>query len=319
MILITLLVPMYNEEKNIKRCVETLKNQNNQNFNVIFIDDGSTDFTIQFLEDALSYDISFNYKIVRQINRGACEARRVGAAISNTPYIMAYDCDDYLSIDMVNEFYNTYSIYSNADIIMPRMSIQNNDGTWRNLLFFSNDKVLNPEECVKNTLQGWNVHGCFAIKRKVFLKSYNDYMVYNSNNTNYVNNDEVITRLNFSNSQLIIRNEAIYYYCHNLASTTKSINQNLYLTIYNAIILDKIYSSDSYLYEALKINLISNLWGMHQFLKQNKSDITNLPNWNMAIREGLKHLKSLKILRLIPFKQKVKLAILVFDANLNPL
>ena len=41
--LISIIVPMYNEQENVKQCVDVLKKQSNQNFDVIFIDDGSTD------------------------------------------------------------------------------------------------------------------------------------------------------------------------------------------------------------------------------------------------------------------------------------
>lgn len=310
MILITLIVPMYNEAKNIKQCTTILKNQLNQNFKVVFIDDGSTDNTISILQDELKNDINFTYKIVQQSNQGAAGARKSGIHHSNTEYIMFYDCDDLLSNNMVQEFYKTYSKNQDADIIMPKMSIQIQDGSWKDFEFYSTDAFLKPLDCVKNSLSDWRVHGCFSIKKDIILKSYNDYKKYNPKNENFINNDEVVTRLNFLNSQKIVRSNGIYYYCYNENSTTKKINPIAYLQINNALIMDKIFSNLPDLYYVTKLELLNTIWDKFRFKQIYKDKLKNLSDWDALLKYSINELDYFKLLQVLPIKDKVKLSIL---------
>ncbi|MGS4874670.1 glycosyltransferase family 2 protein [Acinetobacter nosocomialis] len=89
--LVTVIVPMYNEEKKVALCVDVLKKQTNQNFDVIFINDGSTDNTVKILKECLGLDTYFNYKIITQENQGAAAARENGIQQADTDFV--YPCE----------------------------------------------------------------------------------------------------------------------------------------------------------------------------------------------------------------------------------
>ena len=241
--LLTIIIPMFNEQDNIENCINSLTKQSNQNFVAIFIDDGSSDSTLLRLKRYLNQGISFEYKIIEQINKGAAAARQAGIKMSKTKFIMYFDCDDDISSDIIEHIYKEYNKNNDIDIVIPNMSIQKANGDWCDFHFYTGDIKLEPLDCVKESLRNWGVHGCFAIKKSIIIKSYEDYYSYNVNRENYINNDEVITRLNFSNSKEIVRIDSTYYYKHNLYSTTKKINNKKYLTIKNSIILNEIYFS----------------------------------------------------------------------------
>lgn len=310
--LVTIIVPIYNEQENILRCVNVLKNQKNQKFNVIFIDDGSVDQSIENLTKCLDQTVSFNYKILQQKNKGAAAARKKGIQSASTEFIMIFDCDDKLSIDMVDEVYRVYEENHCVDIIMPNMYLQNKRGIWTELKIYTSNNNLMPEDCVKNSLNGWNIHGCFAIKKTTISKSYEDYKKYNISNENFLNNDEVITRLNFINSKKIVRSHGIYYYCYNSSSTTKKINKNRYLVLKNAVILNNIFMKN----EVIKISVISELisvsWGTYTYMYKHRLEIKNIEEWKKSLKETVDSISYFKLFNKLPLRKKVQLTILKF-------
>lgn len=305
--LVSIIIPMFNELNNIEQCVEVLKQQKSQKFDVLFIDDGSTDGTATYLESILNKEIGFEYKIITQKNRGAAEARRVGIEKADTEFILVYDCDDKLSNNLVEEIYKIYDILPDTDIVMPKMSIEDKNGIWKDFTFYTNSINFKPVDCIVHSLNGWYIHGCFAIRRDLILKSYKDYSKYNLSSKNYINNDEVITRLNFLNSNNIIKSEGIYYYCYNKSSTTNKVNTSRYLTINNALILDEIFRNDSYLSIEAKKQLISVLWSNIIYMYKNKKNISNISDWKKNLAIGSKALDYTKIIRKVSIKKKVQL------------
>lgn len=308
--LVTIIIPMYNEANNIENCIKNLCKQSNQNFNVIFIDDGSTDDTLEKLEKTLANNIVFNYEIKLQKNKGAAAARKNGIDASKTPFIMMLDCDDMLLANMIEVLYSEYEIHNDSDIFIPTMCIQSKNQEWSELKIYTDDLNLDPSECVKNSLDGWKIHGCCTFKKEVFLKSYNDYEEFNVLNENFINNDEILTRLNFLNAKKILRIDSKYLYYYNNTSTTKKINQNRYLMVNNAVILNKIFfKNKNFQLEALS-ELISVIWGTHIYKFKRLQDIENLDEWNNLLKKVVKETDFYEYFFKLKFKKKVQIVIL---------
>lgn len=308
--LVSIIVAMYNEESNIQSCIQTLKAQINQRFDVIFIDDGSTDNTILNLKRLLSSGVEFNYRIIEQKNQGAAAARKEGIRHVSTEFIMILDCDDKLSTDLVEEIYKKNNEYTSVDIIIPNMRVQNINGEWRDFIFYTKDLQLKPLDCINNSLNGWRVHGCFGVRSSIIHKSYEDYEIYNKDNENYLNNDEVITRLNFKNSKKIVRSHAEYYYCYNTLSTTKKINDKKYLMIKNALIMNDIFLDYEKLQARVREDLIAVLWGVSLYMNKHKKNLENIAEWKKLIRETTREIKYLSFFDHLSFKKKIQLTIL---------
>lgn len=317
MSLVTIIIPMFNEIDNIRQCVEVLRKQKNQNFDVIFVDDGSSDSTVEELSRYLDPSIMFNYKIIKQTNKGAAAARLAGIKIAVTEFIMLFDCDDDLSDNIVDEVYSEYKKDSNVDIIIPNMRIQNINGDWNDFIFYTKDLQLKPIDCVKESLKNWGVHGCYTIRRDIINGSYTKYYSYNVKKENYVNNDEVITRLNFSSSRKIVRTNSVYYYKYNHSSTTKRINNNKYLSIKNSVILNNIYSNEIEIKNIAKSELISVLWGSLVYMRRHKDNLDNINEWKKTITEATHDLNYIKDFKKSKYKRRVQLTILKFLTNFN--
>lgn len=89
----TFIIPVYNVEEYLNQCVNSILTQTYKNYNIILIDDGSTDGSSQIC-DNFSNEHS-NITTLHQQNGGASVARNAGLKIANTPYIIFIDSDDF--------------------------------------------------------------------------------------------------------------------------------------------------------------------------------------------------------------------------------
>lgn len=95
--LISVIVPVYNVEKYLARCVDSIVNQTYKNLEIIFVDDGSTDLCPQMCDDYAEKDSRI--KVVHKKNGGLSDARNAGMAVATGEYISFIDSDDYVSDD----------------------------------------------------------------------------------------------------------------------------------------------------------------------------------------------------------------------------
>lgn len=103
--LVTIVVPAYNMEKYIRQCLDSLVGQTNQNFNIIVVNDGSTDNTGEICEKYVNLypDI---IKYVYQTNKGLGAARNTGLQLVTTKYVSFLDSDDWQDVRFIEKFNN---------------------------------------------------------------------------------------------------------------------------------------------------------------------------------------------------------------------
>lgn len=309
--LITIVVPMFNEENSIEQCLKSLISQSNQNFNVIFIDDGSTDSTLKNLKKLLKSkrsQYSFSYEIISQKNAGAAMAREIGVRNTETEYIMFLDCDDVISDNMIQSAIKII-LSDKPDILLSQLKTENSNGTFTDFKFYDERKTYSGDEALKYSLVNWEIHGSICVKKEVCLFSYEEYSRYNPQNIDYLNNDEVITRLNFKNSKKIIKHEGIYYYKNNTHSITKKINPKRIYICKNAIIIYQLFK-DGYGKEiSLKSEqeLINTFWGTFRYYRKNKRHLSNKELWSTELKNTylyiINHSKNMNI----NLKSKIRL------------
>ena len=97
---INIIVPVFNSEKTIHKCLNSIKNQTSTNYNVFIIDDGSTDNSREIIHKFVNEDRRFIYKY--QKNAGVSAARNNGLSMLNGDFVMFVDSDDYLEIDSID-------------------------------------------------------------------------------------------------------------------------------------------------------------------------------------------------------------------------
>ena len=91
---ISLIIPLYNAVKHIRACLDSVVSQTFDDYEVILVDDGSTDETVNIIEEYTSKNKKF--KLISQINNGVSSARNYGIETSTSPYVALLDQDDVL-------------------------------------------------------------------------------------------------------------------------------------------------------------------------------------------------------------------------------
>ena len=113
--LISVVVPIYNVEKYLPQCLDSLLNQTYENLEIICINDGSPDNSLQILHDYANKDNRI--KIISQKNKGLSGARNTGMRNANGEFIYFIDSDDWLSSDYLQNMYDVM-VKENVDVVI---------------------------------------------------------------------------------------------------------------------------------------------------------------------------------------------------------
>ena len=160
----SIIIPVYNVEKYIKKCVDSVFNQTFKDYEVIVVNDGTPDKSMEMIKE---YDVT----IIDQKNQGLSAARNNAVKKAKGDYIIFLDSDDYWRKDLLKEI--NKSLKNNPDVV--RFQIQE--------IFEDQDGILEHKEKGFEGLNGvdafntiCNYHylenaWCYAIKRKYFEKN----------------------------------------------------------------------------------------------------------------------------------------------------
>lgn len=113
-ILVSIIVPVYNVEKYVKKCLASLVNQTYKNIEIIVVNDGSTDCSRAICDKF--YQLDSRIKMVDKINGGLSDARNAGIEVCNGEYIFFLDSDDYISEETIERMLEV-AIENDADIV----------------------------------------------------------------------------------------------------------------------------------------------------------------------------------------------------------
>ena len=126
---VSILVAVYNVEKYLRRCLDSLISQTYQNIEIILVDDCSTDNSL-----SICYEYAKKYKRVtvvkKQENTGLSDVRNIGIEHSTGDYIMFIDSDDYVCENFVEEMVKAIE-EKNVDVVRCKELIQKEDGNFQ--------------------------------------------------------------------------------------------------------------------------------------------------------------------------------------------
>lgn len=117
---ISIVLPLYNVEKYLERCLLSLKRQTYENFEAIFVDDGSSDKSLEIIREYAKNDSRIQI-VCHSKNLGTFEARKTGVIKASGDYIVFLDPDDELSFETLEVLVN--NIDENPDIIFFEIQI----------------------------------------------------------------------------------------------------------------------------------------------------------------------------------------------------
>lgn len=111
---VSIIIPAYNAEKTIKRCLESIFAQDFDSYEVILINDGSIDGTLQV---ARVYEEYPNFVLINQPNGGVARARWAGILASKGNYLAFVDSDDFIAQEMISKMYSK-ALETEAEIVV---------------------------------------------------------------------------------------------------------------------------------------------------------------------------------------------------------
>lgn len=112
---VSIILPVYNAAQTINRMLESLRVQTLTDFEVLMIDDGSTDESCMILDEYANKDTRF--KVVHKRNEGVSAARQTGVELAQGEYVIHADSDDWVDATMLEELYEKAKV-TDSDVVI---------------------------------------------------------------------------------------------------------------------------------------------------------------------------------------------------------
>ncbi|NVC92210.1 glycosyltransferase [Vibrio natriegens] len=249
--MLSVIVPIYNVSKFIPRNIDTLSKQTLKSFEVIFVDDGSKDNSIEVLNDSLDKnEVNFEYTIVKKENGGLSDARNFGLRHAKYNLVSFLDPDDWLSENYYEEL-TSGLLLNKADVAISSHFEEWNKKTVKTI--YSNRCINTQDE--KSCLWEYTWSACTKVFKKNLLEEGFDIGIYHEDLA-YI--PYVISKSN----KIYVSEKAIYHYYRHGESILGSHNIEKELHTFKA--LDKIANrlesknyQDESNYIALKMLILS--------------------------------------------------------------
>lgn len=235
--LVTVVLPIYNVEKYLNRCMESIVNQTYRNLEIIMVDDGSLDNCPKMCDEWAERDDRI--KVIHKHNEGLGMARNTGIENATGDYICFFDSDDYVSLDVIEKSC-ILAKKKSADILVFGLNAINSSGELVN----SFAPCAEPE-----TYEGRDVTDVFLPEylaptshkkgqRKFYMSScvslYSVKIIRDSG-WRFASEREIISEDVYSLlglfahvKKVAILPEALYYYCDNSMSLSRSYKYDRY-------------------------------------------------------------------------------------------
>lgn len=151
---ISLIVPVYNAEKSLRRCLDSIQGQTFCDFAVLLINDGSGDNSEAICAEYCNKDSRF--RLINQENSGPSSARNRGIDESNAKYLAFVDSDDYIEPDMLEKLYAAAE-KEKADLTICGYYIENEHGSKKESVCKFKAGVYRGEKCRKIAIESIDI------------------------------------------------------------------------------------------------------------------------------------------------------------------
>lgn len=230
--LISIIVPVYNVEKYLARCLDSLISQTYKKLEIILVDDGSPDSSGAICDAYKEADCRI--KVIHQANGGQSKARNEAMKIATGKYFCFVDSDDYVSPNYIERLYELLRC-SNADMSMCGYTMftgESADGAFDNpasveLTEYSGIKLIEQMHTVYGELY-------VVMWGKLFKKSIVENITFPEGRI--CEDIAVLYRIYDRVNKAVCSNEIMYYYYrNNKNSSTYTINRKFYDDVFMAL------------------------------------------------------------------------------------
>lgn len=200
---VSFIVPAYNVEKYIKKTIESLLKQTEDDFELIVIDDGSTDHTCRIVEEFLKKASFKNYRIIKKENGGVSSARNVGIRNALGKYLIFLDGDDYVAPGLVEKI-KTVTSKDTFDMVLWKFESVSEENVKESLQF--------PQHGLKERI----IYDGLEILRKIFVEK--NFWIWTTSAA-YLR--EMIVKNNLFYNEKLTAGEDIEFIIKSLANSSK--------------------------------------------------------------------------------------------------
>ena len=213
---ISIIIPMYNVEKYLRRCLDSVLNQTFSDWQAICVDDGSPDNSGKIAEEYAAQDSRF--VVVHKENGGLVSARKAGLSIAKGEYISNIDSDDWIEPDAYEHMYNIicdyhpdmicYSFFKDyGDLVENRLE-------WLDEGIYTNDDITNHFKVMVDDRPFYspimNASLCTKIIKRDLLS---DFQLQVDNRIVNGEDDAVTLPLIIRANSIYVCKKAFYHYC----------------------------------------------------------------------------------------------------------
>ena len=208
---VTVLTAVYNAERYLRPCLDSLKNQTLTDCQFICIDDCSTDSSYDILQEYAKEDLRF--QVLRTpVNSGQAKARNLGVQFAKGKYMAMLDADDWYAPETLEQACRSLEETGAQCTLMELVLHYEEDGREELYPLRSAQREWSGEEAFRLSLD-WSLHGVYVATADLYKRfPYDDSCrLYSDDNT---------TRLHYLNSDKVVCYKGRYYYRQHLASMT---------------------------------------------------------------------------------------------------
>ena len=214
--MISVIVPVYNVEKYLRECLDSIVNQSYKELQIILIDDGSTDGSGKICDNYALNDERIT--VIHQNNKGAGAAKNAGLEVVDGEYVAFVDGDDYLEADAYQYMYDLISRYD-ADVIQCNFQKVYVDRKEENKKSIST-QTCTAEEYLKRFLNDWT---CGLLWDKLFKATTLKDVFFEEGN---IIDDDFFTYKGIMNSSVIVCDDKIVYNYRQRKSSVSYLPEN---------------------------------------------------------------------------------------------
>lgn len=286
---ISIIIPVYNVEKYLARCIDSILLQSFKDFEVICINDGSKDNSLKILKKYKNIDNRI--KVINKKNEGSGEARNRGLELARGKYISFVDSDDWLNENFLEVMYKKI-INSEYDIVMcnPIIVYNKNKEILRTGKFKELDFKKNPFEIIEilNMPIIWNK----LYKKEILLKHNIKFPKFL-----YHQDVEFLYKVLVNTKKIYKIEKGLYYYYKRIDSVTGNINRKNIMDNFKILNnIEKYIKIENKNNDIFILFKIIYLFGVYLENEKNK-DIKMKKIIDVSVKDNLKRIKILKIIR----------------------
>lgn len=221
---ISVIVPVYNQEVHLEQCIESILNQTYQNLELILVNDGSTDGTVQILENYRQSDS--RVRVLNKVNGDLGSSRNAGLSMATGDYIVFVDSDDWIDKQQLEILHQKMNEYDAQVAIANFMKFRQEDSTFL-IHIKDNDyfeKLYSRDEWLqKGYASEYNLTYCFTVAwGKMYRRELLNNIFYPEDKPD--EDDPTTWKIYLNAEKIIYINKALYYWRQTNSSKSKEMN-----------------------------------------------------------------------------------------------